>query len=65
MLSLYFDELEMTNLGSYVDLDIYEVDNKFKRCCFSFAACLLGFQHCRPIVMVDGTFLKGGIRASS
>lgn len=26
---------------------------------FSFAALLDGFKHCRPILMVDGTFFKG------
>lgn len=26
---------------------------------FSFAALLDGFKHCRPMLMVDGTFFKG------
>lgn len=26
---------------------------------FAFAASLDGFKHCRPMLMVDGTFLKG------
>lgn len=39
-------------------LDVIE-EHKFRRCFFAFQACLLGFIHCRPMIMVDGTFLKG------
>lgn len=58
MLRLYFAELERANPGSYVDIEV-GLGEKFKRCFFSFAAFLLGFKHCRKMVMVDGTFLKG------
>lgn len=57
-LPAYFEELKDANPGSYVHLEIGE-DNKFSRCFFAFQACLLGFNHCRPLIMVDGTFLKG------
>lgn len=57
MLPVYFDELKNANPGSYVHLDVGE-DQKFKRCFFTFQACLLGFNHCRPMPMVDGTFLE-------
>lgn len=58
MLPMYLDELVKANHGSHVHLDIGE-DNKFRRCFFSFGACLMGFKQCRPMLMVDGTFLKG------
>lgn len=58
MLPAYFEELKSANPGSHVDLDVGD-DQKFRRCFFTFQACLLGFKHCRPMIMVDGTFLKG------
>lgn len=58
MLPAYFDELNNANPGSYVHLDVGE-DQKFIRCFFTFQACLRGFNHSRPMVIVDDTFLKG------
>lgn len=58
MLPIYFAELVKANPGSHVHLDVGD-DNKFRRCFFAFGACLLGFKQCRPLLMVDGTFLKG------
>lgn len=57
LLKPYFDEANRTNSGSYFDHDVGE-DNRF-RSFFAFAASLDGFKHCRPMLMVDGTFLKG------
>ncbi|XP_012828903.1 PREDICTED: uncharacterized protein LOC105950132 [Erythranthe guttata] len=55
----YFAEAERTNPGSIFNLDIDESKRIFRRCFFAFAACLVGFKSCRPVVMLDGTFLKG------
>lgn len=57
-LPMYFSELLKANPESHVHLDVGD-DNKFRRCFFAFGACLLGFKYCRPLLMVDGTFLKG------
>ncbi|CAN1345696.1 hypothetical protein LINPERPRIM_LOCUS40482 [Linum perenne] len=31
----------------------------FQRVFWSFAPCIIGFNHCLPVIQVDGTFLKG------
>ncbi|KAL7201712.1 hypothetical protein ACSBR1_033414 [Camellia fascicularis] len=47
------------NLGSHVDID-YDEHNYWFHCSFiSFKACIDGFRHCRPLLFLDGTFLKG------
>lgn len=58
MFLVYFDELKSANPGSYVHLDVGE-DEKSRRSFFTFQACLVGFNHRMPMIMVDGTFLKG------
>ncbi|XP_012832642.1 PREDICTED: uncharacterized protein LOC105953518 [Erythranthe guttata] len=55
----YFQEMRKTNPGSIFHLDVDEFSNNFVRCFFTFAGCLSGFKSCRPVVCVDGTFLKG------
>ncbi|XP_012857593.1 PREDICTED: uncharacterized protein LOC105976877 [Erythranthe guttata] len=55
----YFREAERTNPGSIFHLEVDDVKNIFRRCFFAFGACLVGFKICRPVVMIDGTFLKG------
>lgn len=52
-------EVERSNPGSVVDLDIDPIQKNFKRCFFGFGARIDGFKFCCPVVMVDGTFLKG------
>ncbi|XP_028062462.1 uncharacterized protein LOC114265836 [Camellia sinensis] len=49
------------NLGSVFDME-FDVDSKgrrFKCFFFAFEACIHGFKYCRPVLMLDGTFLKG------
>lgn len=58
-LAVYLSELERSNPGSAVDLDIDPIKGNFRRCFFSFGACINGFKYCRPLVMMDGTFLRG------
>ncbi|XP_012851519.1 PREDICTED: uncharacterized protein LOC105971214 [Erythranthe guttata] len=54
----YFDELGRTNPKSAYHLDIDQATNRFRRCFFAVGACLMGFKSCRPVLSVDGTFLK-------
>ncbi|XP_012829973.1 PREDICTED: uncharacterized protein LOC105951130 [Erythranthe guttata] len=58
-LPVYFREAEHANQGSVFHLEVDEVKNIFRRCFFSFAACLEGFKLCHLVGMIDGTFLKG------
>ena len=36
-----------------------EADGTFKSFFLAFGASVHGFQYCRPVISVDGTFLKG------
>ncbi|OVA04269.1 hypothetical protein BVC80_1623g18 [Macleaya cordata] len=47
-----------TNPGSRVVLEVNPVTNKFERLFISFEACIHGFEFCRPLLFLDGTFLK-------
>ncbi|KAL7238405.1 hypothetical protein ACSBR2_004493 [Camellia fascicularis] len=58
----YVDAANDANLGSVFDME-FDVDSKrryFKRLFFAFEACIHGFKYCQPLLMLDGTFLKGG-----
>ncbi|XP_028102943.1 uncharacterized protein LOC114302153 [Camellia sinensis] len=48
-----------TNLGSVFELDVDESSACFWRLFVAFHKCLYGFQFCRPLLFVYGTFLKG------
>ncbi|XP_028051169.1 uncharacterized protein LOC114255816 [Camellia sinensis] len=48
-----------TNPGSVFGLDMDESSGCFRRLFVAFHGCLYGFQFCRPLLFVDGTFLKG------
>ncbi|KAM6591714.1 hypothetical protein CsatA_014319 [Cannabis sativa] len=52
----YFYVLEQKNPGTITD--IITEDNRFKYCFWSLAACRRGFKFCRPVISIDGTFLK-------
>ncbi|KAL7202977.1 hypothetical protein ACSBR1_034430 [Camellia fascicularis] len=57
----YVDAANDCNLGSVFDME-FDVDSKvrhFKCLFFSFETCIHGFKYCRPMLMLDGTFLKG------
>ncbi|XP_060964798.1 uncharacterized protein LOC133033758 [Cannabis sativa] len=47
---------EKKNPGTITD--IITEDNRFKYCFWSLAACRRGFKFCRPVISIDGTFLK-------
>ncbi|XP_012851396.1 PREDICTED: uncharacterized protein LOC105971096 [Erythranthe guttata] len=56
----YCLEIERTNPGSTVIMKLTE-ERRFHRLYMCFNACKVGFKNgCRPIIGVDGCFLKGG-----
>ncbi|XP_028062973.1 uncharacterized protein LOC114266284 [Camellia sinensis] len=64
--SVSFDQLRwhreavmQYNPGSYVDFDYDEHNYRFRRFFISFKAYIDGFLHYRPLLFLDGTFLKG------
>ncbi|XP_028055434.1 uncharacterized protein LOC114259602 [Camellia sinensis] len=55
----YVDAANDCNPGSVFDME-FDVNSKgrhFKCLFFSFRACIHGFKYCRPVLMLDGTFL--------
>ncbi|KAL7180295.1 hypothetical protein ACSBR1_043499 [Camellia fascicularis] len=60
ILSIMYLETGMrTNPGSVFELDVDESSGYFRRLFVTFRGCLYGFQFCRSLLFVDGTFLKG------
>ncbi|XP_028082753.1 uncharacterized protein LOC114284080 [Camellia sinensis] len=55
----YMDIVMSTNLGNYLRLDSNHQSGRFKRFFVVFNASIQGFRHCRPLLFIDGTFLKG------
>ncbi|XP_028123989.1 uncharacterized protein LOC114321055 [Camellia sinensis] len=69
--SISFDQLRwysnvvmVNNLGSYINIDYDEQNHRFERFFISFKACIDGFNHCRPLLFLDGTFLKGKFKGN-
>ncbi|KAI8571358.1 hypothetical protein RHMOL_Rhmol01G0113900 [Rhododendron molle] len=56
-LSWYVGAFRASNPDSMCVLERHDSDH-FKRMFLGFAACKYGFTFCRPILFVDGTFLK-------
>ena len=54
----YCQEIERSNPGSTVKLEINPATNQFKRLFICFAASAMGFAYCRPVLGLDGTHLK-------
>ncbi|KAK9284534.1 hypothetical protein L1049_023709 [Liquidambar formosana] len=58
MLRWYKEQVMRTNLGSFVEIDYDTNSRRFKRVIVAFSACIHGFNHCRPMLFLDRTFLK-------
>ena len=52
----YLCQLEHKNPGTITDF--VAEDGRFLYCFFSLGVSRRGFQYCRPVICVDGTFLK-------
>lgn len=59
LLKWYSDVAMEKNPGSHIVLDVVSASRRFRRLFVSFYASISGFNHCRPLLFVDGTFLKG------
>ncbi|KAL7230831.1 hypothetical protein ACSBR2_009168 [Camellia fascicularis] len=55
----YLETAMRTNPGSVFELDVDESSGCFRRLFVAFHGYLYGFQFCRPLLFVNGTFLKG------
>ena len=55
----YVDQLKKTDPGTYTQFEYDSTTLKFSRLFIAFRACIQGFNDCRPLLFLDGTFLKG------
>ncbi|GBG87271.1 hypothetical protein CBR_g45331 [Chara braunii] len=55
---MYCDEVQNSNPGSRAFVQTEEGCHQFKRMFYALEAGLAGFMHCRPLLGLDGTFLK-------
>ena len=55
----YIQAANESNPGSHFVLEGDSDTQRFSRLFMSFKACIHGFNYCRPILFIDGTFLKG------
>ena len=54
----YTEEALRVNLGNHIVLEVGENDNRFRRLFVSFYVSIVGFKFIRPVIYLDGTFLK-------
>ena len=55
----YLKAIERSNSGSHTSLVVDGNTNQFEKVYISYEACIYGFYHCRPMIFLDATFLKG------
>ncbi|XP_028063562.1 uncharacterized protein LOC114266823 [Camellia sinensis] len=60
----YVDVAKSCNLGSYIEFECDDDTKQFKRLYVSFNGSISGFDYCRPLLFLDGTFLKGRFRGN-
>ncbi|GBG60593.1 hypothetical protein CBR_g8614 [Chara braunii] len=54
----YCEEVQRSNLGSRAFMQTEAANSRFQRMFLALDACIRGFQHCRPLIGLDGTFIK-------
>ncbi|XP_060182165.1 uncharacterized protein LOC132611814 [Lycium barbarum] len=57
LLPQYLHMMKLRNPGTVANIK-WTADNKFKYAFFAYGASIEGWKHCRPVMMVDATFLK-------
>ncbi|XP_028068072.1 uncharacterized protein LOC114270701 [Camellia sinensis] len=60
----YSDFVMQKNPNSYINLKFDQKIGSFVRYFISFYACIDGFNHCRPLLFLDGTFSKGRFKGN-
>ncbi|KAF5932243.1 hypothetical protein HYC85_028414 [Camellia sinensis] len=60
----YSDSVMQKNPNSYINLEFDQKIGSFVRYFISFRACIDGFNHCRPLLFLDGTFSKGRFKGN-
>ncbi|XP_019236299.1 PREDICTED: protein FAR1-RELATED SEQUENCE 2-like [Nicotiana attenuata] len=57
----YLYMMEQKNPGSYTNI-VRDEENRFVYMFFMYGASISGWKYCRPLIAVDGTFLKNKFR---
>ncbi|KAL2498884.1 SWIM-type domain-containing protein [Abeliophyllum distichum] len=60
----YIEAARSFNHGSHIDLEVDQVSKRFQRLFVSYHECIHGFNHCRLVLFIDGTFLKGRFKGN-
>ncbi|XP_060171531.1 uncharacterized protein LOC132602779 [Lycium barbarum] len=61
LLPQYLHMMKLRNPGTVANIK-WTADNKFKYVFFTYGASIEGWKHCRPVMMMDATFLKSKCR---
>ncbi|KAM3339884.1 hypothetical protein P3S68_029753 [Capsicum galapagoense] len=56
-LPLYLHMMKENNLGTYTNIK-RDNENRFQYAFFAYGTSIIGWTNCRPVIMVDATFLK-------
>ena len=54
----YVDAAMNSNPDSCLSIEYNSDSGRFKRIFIALHACIEGFKHCRPLIFLDGMFLK-------
>ncbi|XP_022871183.1 uncharacterized protein LOC111390377 [Olea europaea var. sylvestris] len=54
----FFYMIRQRNPGTVTELEV-DSHNRFKYCFMALGASIQGWQHCRPVIVVDDTYLNG------
>ncbi|KAL7244912.1 hypothetical protein ACSBR2_000286 [Camellia fascicularis] len=60
----YSESIMEKNPNSYINLEFDQKSGRFVRYFILFRAFIDGFNHCRPLLFLDGTFLKGRLKGN-
>ncbi|KAL7211788.1 hypothetical protein ACSBR2_014615 [Camellia fascicularis] len=60
----YVDVAKSCNPGSYIEFECDDDTKRFKRLLVVFHGSISGFDYCRPLLFLDGTFFKGRFRGN-
>ena len=55
----YLDEAKRVNPDNHFQLEVDPLSRRFQRCFIAFGASIRGLKFLRPMIFLDGTFLKG------
>ncbi|XP_050113356.1 uncharacterized protein LOC126591625 [Malus sylvestris] len=64
LLTWYVKSVKELNPGSHCILECEPNSHRFKRLFVSYYGCIEGFRFCRPLLFLDGTFVKNNYKGT-